>query len=112
MPALSKGSRFAVIAMSLGIVTATSELAAAGTWQKDHPRRAEVNARLNLQNFRINQELKDGKISVGRADALHAKDEFIRKEERFDASMDGSHITASELKSLNQQENGVRGKIP
>jgi hypothetical protein len=41
-----------------------------------------------------------------------SKGSRFAKEERFDASMDGSHITASELKSLNQQENGVRGKIP
>jgi hypothetical protein len=112
MLALSKGSRFAVIAMSLGIVAATSELAAAGTWQQDHPRRTEVNARLDLQNWRINQELKDGKISVGRADALHDQDQLIRKEERFDASQNGSHITAAEQKAINQQENGVSKKIP
>jgi hypothetical protein len=109
---LSKGPRFAVVIMSLGLLTGTSQLAAAKTWSQDHPRRAEVNARLEVQNWRINQALKEGKISVGRADALHDKDQFIRKEERFDAKQDGSHITRAEQKSINQQENGVSGKIP
>jgi hypothetical protein len=112
MFALSKGSRFAVVVMSLGLLAGTSQLAAAKTWYQEHPRRAEVNARLNLQNWRINQELKQGKISVGRADALHDQDQFIRKEERFDASQNGSHITGAEQKALNQQENGVSSKIP
>jgi hypothetical protein len=112
MFSVSKGSRFAIVAMSLGLLAGTSQLAAAGTWQQDHPRRTEVNARLELQNWRIDQALKDGKISVGRADALHDQDQFLRKEERFDAKQDGSHITSAEQKALNQQENGISGKIP
>jgi hypothetical protein len=34
------------------------------------------------------------------------------KEERFDAHQDGSHITPSEQKAINQQESSVSGKIP
>ena len=109
---ISKGSPLAVIVMSLGIVACTTQFAAAKTWTQDHPRRAEVNARLQVQNWRIDQALKQGKISVGQADALHDKDQFIRKEERFDAKQDGSHITGAEQKSINQQENSVSGKIP
>ena len=48
----------------------------------------------------------------GRADALHDKDQLIRKEERFDAKQDGSHITGAEQKAINQQENEVSGKSP
>ena len=112
MSAISKGSRLAVIVVSLGVVAASIQIAAAKTWQQTHPRRDEVNDRLEVQNWRINQALKQGKISVGRADALHDKDEFIRKEERFDAHQDGSHITPAEQKALNQQESSVSGKIP
>jgi hypothetical protein len=107
-----KGSRLAVIIMSLGVVAATTQIASAKTWQQTHPRRDEVNARLEVQNWRINQALKQGKISVGQADALHDKDQFIRQEERFDAHQDGSHITPAEQKAINQQENSVSGKIP
>jgi len=104
-------ARLAALALSLGFVAATTQLATAG-WAQNHPRRAEVNARLTLQNWRINQAEKHGLISPGQASALHAQDRFIRKEERFDASFNGGHITPAEQKSLNQQENGVSSKIP
>ena len=103
--------RLATLALSLGFVAATPQLAAAG-WAQNHPRRAEVNARLTLQNWRITQAEKHGLLSPGQANALHAQDRFIRKEERFDASFNGGHITRAEQKTLNQQENGVSSKIP
>src|SRR5712691_6183533 len=53
---ISNGSRIAVIILTLGVVAGTTELANAGTWNQNHPRRAEVNGRLNNQNWRINQE--------------------------------------------------------
>jgi hypothetical protein len=112
MSTIFTGSRLAVIVMSLGVVAATTQIASAKTWQQTHPRLDEVNARLEVQNWRINQALKQGKISVGRAVALHEKDQFIRTEERFEAHQDGSHITPAEQKALNQQENSVSGKIP
>jgi len=106
-----KGSRFAVIILSLGVVAATTDLAAAGPWNWNHPRRAEVNGRLANQNFRINQEFREGEITRGQARALHAQDRFIRSEERFMASQHGGHITPAEQRALNQQENGVSRKI-
>ena len=50
-------------------------------WQKDHPRREQVNNRLANQNQRIKQERKEGEI------------------------------TKAEQKSLNQQENQVSQQI-
>jgi hypothetical protein len=106
----SNGPRFAAIILSLGFVAATTQFAAAG-WVENHPRRAEVNARLDLQNWRINHEFREGEITAGQARALHAQDRFIRAEERFDASFNGGHITPAEQRSLNQQENGVSRRI-
>jgi hypothetical protein len=107
---MSKKSRLAVIITSLGLLACTSQLASAG-WAQNHPRRAEVNARLELQNWRINQALSHGKITPFQAGALHAQDQFIRKEERFEAKQNGGYITPAEQKALNQQENKVSGKI-
>jgi len=107
----SHGSRMAVIILSLGVVAGTAELANAGTWNQNHPRRAEVNARLANQNHRINQELREGEINRGQARALHAQDRFIRNEERFMARQNGGHITRAEQRSLNQQENAVSREI-
>jgi len=80
-------------------------------WDKDHPRRAEVNGRLANQNQRIKNEVKDGQISKGQAAQLHSEDHQIRQEERDMASQNGGHITKQEQRTLNQQENGVSRQI-
>ena len=80
-------------------------------WQKDHPRRTEVNSRLNNQNKRIHNEVKDGQITRAQAAKLHGEDHAIRQEERTMASTNGGHITRTEQKALNQQENQVSKQI-
>ena len=80
-------------------------------WDKDHPRRAEVNQRLENQNARIHEEVKEGDMSKAKAARLHQEDHQIRKEERAMASQDGGHITKQEQKTLNQQENAVSRQI-
>jgi hypothetical protein len=80
-------------------------------WQKDHPRREQVNNRLNNQNKRIHQEVKEGEMSKGQAAKLHREDHSIRKEERTMASTNHGHITKTEQKALNQQENQVSKQI-
>jgi hypothetical protein len=97
-------------ALLVGSMT-TSTFAAEGQFNKDHPRRAEVNKRLNNQNKRINKEVKEGEITKGQAAKLHKEDHQIRKEERIMASQDGGHITKQEQKTLNQQENAVSKQI-
>ena len=80
-------------------------------WRANHPRRAEVNSRLNHQDHRINVEHREGEITAAQAHDLHAEDRGIRAQERFDASQNGGHITRSEQHSLNQQENAVSQQI-
>jgi len=88
-----------------------SAIAAEGQWEKNHPRRAEVNDRLANQNKRINQEVKEGEISKGQAAKLHREDRQVRQEERAMASQNGGHITKQEQRTLNQQENGISRQI-
>ena len=80
-------------------------------WQKNHPRREQVNNRLANQNKRIKQERKEGEISKAQAQKLHSEDHAIRQEERTMASTNGGHITKAEQKALNQQENQVSKQI-
>ena len=80
-------------------------------WQKAHPRREEVNNRLNRQNHRINNEYKEGEITKQQANQLHKQDYQIRQEERDMASQNGTHITKLEQHTLNQQENAVSQEI-
>jgi len=93
------------------IGVASNALADETQWQKDHPRRTEVNKRLANQNQRIKQERKEGEITKGKARKLHAEDHAIRQEERAMASTNGGHITKAEQKALNQQENQVSKQI-
>ena len=108
----------AVSVFFAGSVAAATEPAAPaapaakkGDWKKDHPRRAQVNKRLNNQNKRIHKEVKEGEITKTPAAALHKEDKQIRQEERAMASQNGSHITKQEQKTLNQQENAVSKQI-
>lgn len=80
-------------------------------WKDNHPRRAEVNARLNNQNRRIRDGVKDGQLTKGQAKQLHAEDHAIRREERAMAAEHGGHITKGEKQELNAQENQVSKQI-
>jgi hypothetical protein len=88
-----------------------SAMAAETSWEKNHPRRDQVNDRLANQNHRINKEVKEGELSKGQAAKLHKEDHQIRKEERLMASQNHGHITKQEQKTLNQQENAVSRQI-
>lgn len=99
-----------IVSVTLGALV-TPALADETQWQKDHPRRTQVNSRLNNQNKRINNEEKSGQINKGQARQLHSEDHAIRQEERTMASTNGGHITKAEQKSLNQQENQVSQQI-
>ena len=95
----------------IALLSSSATFAQNGKWAQNHPRRAEVNARLNNQNRRINNEVKEGEISKNQARQLHKDDHQIRQEERDMASQNKGHITKQEQKTLNQQENGVSRKI-
>lgn len=84
---------------------------AATPWQKGHPRRTEVNMRLTHQDHRITDERREGDLTRGQARDLRAENRGLRNEERFDASRDHGHITRSEKRALNRQENAVSHQI-
>ena len=90
---------------------ATVNAMAESQFDKNHPRRAQVNKRLNNQNRRIHNEVKSGQISRSQAHQLHTEDHQVRQEERDMASQNGGHITKLEQGTLNQQENGISKQI-
>jgi hypothetical protein len=85
--------------------------AAETKWERNHPRRDQVNDRLENQNRRINRELREGEITKGEARQLHSEDRAIRNEERTMSKFNNGHITPAEQKALNQQENAVSKQI-
>jgi hypothetical protein len=97
--------------LGFAIAMAATTAMAESAFDKSHPRRAEVNGRLENQNKRINQEVREGEISKGQAKQLHSEDHAIRQEERTMAKTNDGHITGSEQKALNQQENQVSRQI-
>ena len=106
----SKFASFTFLAAFAALSIHTA-MAADGDWDKDHPRRAEVNQRLENQDKRIHQEVKDGQMSKQEAHKLHSEDHKIRQEERDMAAQNGGHITKQEQRTLNQQENHVSRQI-
>ncbi len=80
-------------------------------WQKNHPRREQVNHRLNNQNNRIHQEVKEGDMSRQKAQRLHREDRRVRQEEHNMASKDGGHITQQQHNVINKQENHISNQI-
>lgn len=106
------GKSLAVAAALVAFAALTGTVSAQTTWQKDHPRRTEVNGRLANQNRRIHNDVKDGTLNKAQAAQLHHEDHQVRTEERDMASQNGSHITKTEQHALNQQENGISKQIP
>ena len=105
-------AKTAIFVMSFALVGSTVSAAFAETqWERNHPRRDQVNDRLTNQNRRINHELKEGEITKQQANQLHREDRAIRHEERTMAKFNGGHITKTEQKGLNQQENAVSRQI-
>jgi hypothetical protein len=108
---MKHGTRAASM-LTAALLGAWATTALAGNnWGANHPRREQVNDRLQNQHRRINQEVREGKITKGQAQQLHQEDHAIRQEERTMSKFDNGHITGAEQKSLNQQENAVSRQI-
>lgn len=111
---MSKFARLIAIFTLLGAVGAVASpaFAAEGQWAKDHPRRAEVNHRLDNQSRRIHRDVRKGELTHAQAAQLHHQDRQIRHEERAMARQNGGHLTRAEQHVLNRQENAVSHEIP
>lgn len=101
----------AIMLLSTFAIGTAGSAFAESKWDKDHPRREEVNQRLKNQDKRIHNEVKEGEMSKQKAAKLHKEDRQIRQEERAMASQNGGGITKQEQKTLNQQENKVSNQI-
>jgi F0F1-type ATP synthase membrane subunit b/b' len=102
------------LALALGgalLCLGTPAAAQQSKWNQNHPRRAQVNKRLDNQNARVNQGVKNGTLTQGQAKQLHKEDKAIRSEERADAAANGGHITKQQQRQINRQENQVSKQI-
>ena len=106
-----KTNKFLTAASIVALVLFSNSLFAQANFDKTHPRRAQVNSRLNNQNARVDNKVADGKMSKGEAAKIHSQDHAIRKEEKRDAAANGGHITKAEQNHINNQENQVSKEI-
>ena len=108
----SRGRHLGYAAVLVSLAALAGTASAETTWQKNHPRRTQVNHRLAKQDKRIHQDVKNGTLSKSQAATLHHEDRQVRQEERDMASQNGGHITKPEQRVLNGQENKISGQIP
>jgi hypothetical protein len=106
----ARNTTYAAVLVSLASLVGTAS--AETIWQKNHSRRAQVNQRLINQSNRICTDVTDGTLTQGEAQALRHDDQEVRQEERDMASQNGGHLTESEQRVLNSQENGIGNRIP
>jgi len=105
-------TRFVIALIFAGLTAAVSaQNVNQSQWQKNHPRRVEVNQRLKHENKRINKKVNEGSMSQAEATRLKAKERKILREERLMASRNGGHITKQQQKKLNRQENRLSRQI-
>jgi hypothetical protein len=102
--------------MILGGVTATLLFTATASfaetrWERHHPRRDQVNDRLENQSRRIRDGREDGLLTRGQTRQLRAEDRNLREQERLYSRLDGGHISKAEQGVLNQEENRVSRQI-
>ncbi|MGA7740783.1 MAG: hypothetical protein ABSF35_22270 [Polyangia bacterium] len=71
----------------------------------DHPRRNQVNKRVDNQRARINEGVKSGEINQAQAKQLRSNDRAIKAQEHADVKANGGHLTKAEQRQLNQEEN-------
>ena len=110
----NRSNKAALVALAAGALLSlglSSAALAETKWEKEHPRRDQVNDRLARQNARIHHERKEGELTGAQAARLHKEDRQIRQEERDMASQNGGHITKQEQRTLNAQENKVSKQI-
>lgn len=76
-------------------------------WQRHHPARHEIDARIRHQEHRITQERREGDLTRGQAQALRAQDRAVLQQERADARADGhrGHLNRAQVRTLNQELN-------
>jgi hypothetical protein len=85
--------------------TMSSNAIAATKWERNHPRRDQVNDRVAHQDRRIAAERREGDLTKGQAQGLRQSDRSIRLQQRADARANGGYITKAQQRTLNQELN-------
>jgi len=104
-------SKLLLSAFFIAFLGITNVSMAQDGFAKNHPRRSEVNQRLQNQDHRINHKMRNGNISRRQAYRMHRREHQIRREERRMAYRHGGHITKHDQQHLNRRENHMSRRI-
>ncbi|MGB8632620.1 MAG: hypothetical protein WCD69_25140 [Xanthobacteraceae bacterium] len=97
-----------VLVMSTWVVKAEAQAngnPTGGNFAKEHPRRDEVNTRVDNQRARIDQGIKNGTLDKQQAQQLRANDRAIKQQEHADVKANGGYLTGAQQKQINHEEN-------
>ena len=100
-------SKLALISLVIGAAMISGQVMAQ-TQSDDvpgHPRVNEVNNRLQNQQNRINNGLKNGTMTQGQAERDETHDANIARRESADEAKNGGHLTKQEDRNLNKSLN-------
>ncbi|GLQ96492.1 hypothetical protein [Dyella mobilis] len=97
-------SKLTLLGLVIGAAMAASPVMAQ-TDVAGHPRVNEVNNRLENQQDRINNGLKNGTMSQAQANRDETHDANIARRESVDEAKHDGHLTKQEKHNLNKSEN-------
>jgi hypothetical protein len=97
-------SKLGLIGLVIGAAMISGQ-AMAQTDVPGHPRVNEVNNRLDNQQNRINNGVKNGTMTQGQAARDETRDANIARRESVDEAKNGGHLTKQEQHNLNHAEN-------
>ncbi|MBD8872045.1 hypothetical protein [Rhodanobacter sp. DHB23] len=101
-------SKIALFGLAIGAAMLCGQAVAQTAPQTDvpgHPRVNEVNNRLNNQQKRIDNGLKNGTMTQAQAARDETHDANIARRESVDQAKHNGHLTKQEKKNLNHSEN-------
>jgi hypothetical protein len=71
----------------------------------------EVENRIHNQNARIDQGVRNGSLTYGEYHRVDSRLDHIQAERNRDLRRDDGHLTRSQDRTLNRQENNLSGRI-
>ncbi len=108
---MKSATKLATLALAALLGSVSVSAFAETAFEHNHPRRDQVNDRLETQNHRIHQQVREGDLNHRQAMRLHHADRHIRMQERRFARHHHGTITPAEQARLNRQENHVSRHI-
>ncbi|MFK2891224.1 hypothetical protein [Dyella flagellata] len=97
-------SKLVIVGLVIGAAMASGSVLAQ-TDVPNHPRVNEVNNRLENQQDRIQNGLKNGTMTQAQANHDEAHDANIARRESVDEAKHNGHLTKQEQRNLNRSEN-------